>query len=201
MKLILACTAVVLLLSAVELAKPMYRRRNSISQIYRAANITPVPKQLLEVNIGELEITPGIEICPEDAIEMPTIAFDFDPGCYYTFLVINLDYSSIPEINPGLLQLSVNLNGDSADGLMMDESNELASWAGPAPAPGRGPNRYVFSVYKQPEIIDTANETLLSYEVNRLGFPFEEFLETYDLSSLVAGTFFIAQYPENCCEV
>ncbi|XP_069361725.1 uncharacterized protein [Maniola hyperantus] len=161
MKLILACTAVVLLSSAVELARPTYRK-NSIESIFRVADITPVPQQMLEVNFEDLEITPGIEICPEDAIEMPTIGFDCEPGCYYTFITINLDYSLNPLRNPALLNLRVNLRCDSDICLDLEDSCELACWAGPAPGPGTGINRYVMYALKQNGMIDTANETLLS---------------------------------------
>ncbi|XP_045777886.1 protein D1-like [Maniola jurtina] len=189
MKLVLACTAVVLLLSAVELARPMRRRKNSIAQIYRAANITPVPEQILQVNFGGIKVTPGLEVAPEDAVDLPTIGFDFIPGCYYTFLAYNSNYS-ISFLSPSIVGLYVNLNGD-----MLADSSAIATWLGPSPSPGTGINRYILNVYKQSGLIDTTDEQLLSYQIDRLRFPIDDFVATYGLSGPVAGTFFLSQYP------
>ncbi|XP_069361645.1 protein D1-like [Maniola hyperantus] len=185
MKLVLACTAVVLLSSA--LARPMRRRKSSMAQIYRAANL-PVPERLLQLTIGEIEVTPGIEIAPEDAVDPPTITCDIDPGCYYTFLALNSEYS-LSSLSPALLALYVNVNSR-----IIADSDAIATWLGPSPSPGSGLNNYALYLYKQPGIIDTTNETLISYQIDRLRFPFEEFVATYDLSS-PSGTYFVSRYP------
>ncbi|XP_069361647.1 protein D2-like [Maniola hyperantus] len=200
MKLILACTAVILLSSAVELARPTYRRRNSIGQIYRASNITPVPQQILEVYFKHLEIAPGMEIPPEAAIEPPTIGFDFHPGCYYTFVAFNPDFPAPdsdlnPILSADLDGLYVNLYGTSDGDIMLEDSSEIAAWTGPNPFPCSGLNRYLLYVYKQRGMLNTTDEALLRYESIPLGFSLDDFVEAFDLSGPIAGTFYGSQYP------
>ncbi|XP_045777885.1 protein D1-like [Maniola jurtina] len=198
MKLILACTAVVLLSTAVELARTSWRRKNSIAQVFRTANVTPVPQQMLEVNFEELEIIPGIEIPPEAAIERPTIEFDFEPDSYYTFVGINPDFPSIDcELNDilsaSLEALYVNVYGISD--INLEDACEIAAWSGPNPFPCSGINRYFLYVYEQCGILNTTDEALLRYETIRVAFSLEEFVEAFDLSGPIAGTFYEAQYP------
>ncbi|XP_069361602.1 protein D2-like [Maniola hyperantus] len=195
MKLILACMAVVLLSSAVELARPMRRQRKSIAQIY--GDITPVPEQILEVSFGDLVVTPGMEVRPGDAMEMPCIDFDYDPGCYYTFMEIShtWPYPKDPFLSPSVLAMYVNMYGDSDMGISMSDSCEIASYVPPCPPPGSGSHQYLMYVYKQKGVIDTTNEELLSYQINRSVFSLDDFAKTYKLSGPVAGCFFNSTYP------
>ncbi|XP_069361631.1 protein D2-like [Maniola hyperantus] len=139
-----------------------------------------------------------MEIPPEAAIEPPTIEFDFDPGCCYTFVGLNPDYPSADcELNPilsaSLEVLYVNICGTSD--YMSEDSSEIAAWSGPNPYPCSGLNRYLLYVYKQNGMLNTTDEALLRYESIRLAFSLDDFVEAFDLSGPIAGTFYKSQYP------
>ncbi|XP_045777887.1 protein D1-like [Maniola jurtina] len=161
MKLILACTAMALLSTAVELARVASRRSNSTANIYRTANITPVPQQILKVRFGNVEVFPGMEIRPSVAKDLPRIDFDYEIGRYYTFIVISKTwpFPYDPFLSPSVLALYVDIYGGPGR-IVIGNSSEIATWVGPCPPPGSGSHQYLLFVYRQRGILDTTDEQL-----------------------------------------
>ncbi|XP_023947614.2 protein D2-like [Bicyclus anynana] len=201
MRVLLVCVAVALLSCPAELQ----RRRRTVAeafndfQICRDLNIS-APETMLEVYYGNEEIKTGEEIYADITVEFPEVGFAVEPGCYYTFIIVDPDSPSAydPFWRSYLMALYVNIGSSpsSLGGLDLHTGFEVATHIPTSPIPGTGIHRYVLLLFKQPYGISTIDENLLCFQQFRLNFRVDEFMCYYNLTGPVAGNFYLSQFPE-----
>ncbi|XP_045777383.1 protein D2-like [Maniola jurtina] len=198
MKLLIACIAVVTLAAEVELQKSYrQRRKNSVVKAFSDADIVPeviatAPEQFLGAWYGENEINLGTDMFAGDGIELPTLEYDVEPGCFYTFMIFDKDVpcAKNPSWRSYLMGMWVNVVD-----MDLESSCEIATYVAPSPIPGTGPHTYIMLLYKQAEEIDATDENLTCLQNDRLMFCVEDFAANYSLCDPVAGNFYTSVFP------
>ncbi|CAG9104184.1 unnamed protein product [Plutella xylostella] len=155
--------------------------------------VAPTSTIVLKYPSG-VEASHGNELTPTQVKQQPAVAWDAQPGAYYTLIFTDPDNYDGPE--PVYREwhhwLVTNIPGDD-----VAAGDTLAVYIGSGPPQGTGIHRYVYILYKQPGKINFDEKRLSNKSVEgRAGFSTQKFAEKYNLGAPVAGNFYRAQFDD-----
>ncbi|XP_055847940.1 protein D3-like [Episyrphus balteatus] len=141
----------------------------------------------------------GNELTPTQTKNEPTLDWDADENEFYT--ILNLDPDAPGRDDPFNALLNTWMVGN-IPGKDVKSGRAIFEYIPAATAKGRGLNRYVILVYKQPGILKFEEHPIDRYHFEgRQRFPFVKFVEKYDLGNPVAANYYRTQYDSFVLEV
>lgn len=137
------------------------------------------------------DVAVGNFIKPSDSAEEPEVTFIApDENAHYTLLMVDPDAPSKenPIKSPYRHWVVANVPGTSN----FSQSSVLSSYMGPAPPPKTKDHRYIFLLYKQPNL----NSSFSTLSQDTSCWDFKSFVKENDLE-LVGVNFFISKNDDN----
>ncbi|XP_046580935.1 protein D2-like isoform X1 [Haliotis rubra] len=157
--------------------------------------IDAAPQKQLRISYGTKIVEPGMVLTPTDVKDLPVITFDAEPDAFYTLIMNDPDAPSRadPKFGEWHHWLVVNIPGGR-----LSDGETIAEYVGAGPPPGTGLHRYVFLAYKQPNgKKDFGLKKLTNRSQDgRAKHSIRDFLKKAQLSELVAGNLFLAEYDD-----
>lgn len=157
--------------------------------------IKSIPKDLVDISYGNLEVKLGNELTPTSVKNIPTkIDYRYTAGKYYTLCMTDPDAPSRqqPTYREWHHWLIVNIPENR-----ISDGEVLSEYIGSGPPPNTGLHRYVFLVYEQPEKIQFNEKKLTNRSgENRGCFSISDFAAKYNLNNPIACNFYQAQYDD-----
>ncbi|XP_055902815.1 protein D2-like [Eupeodes corollae] len=152
--------------------------------------IDEAPHEFLEVTYrSDVKADLGNELTPKQVKYIPDLDWNADENELYTVLMTDPDA-------PGQLKefrhwLVVNIPGKN-----VAKGKIIFDYIGSGPPKGTGLHRYIFLVFKQPNIISNDNFVPNTSREGRPGTKARDLIKEYDLGVPVAGNFFRAQFDD-----
>ncbi|CAG2171603.1 unnamed protein product [Oppiella nova] len=155
--------------------------------------IDSVPNGVINVRYRSgVDINLGNEVTPTQVAEQPLVEWAADYGNYYTLVLTDPDVFGRNGPKYGEYKHWVVVNIPGTD---IKRGRDLTEYQSSGPARGTGPHRYVFLVYKQPDIIETDSKIVNTYSLEgRLFFDVRSFARKYNLGEPVAINYYHCQF-------
>ncbi|XP_055849021.1 phosphatidylethanolamine-binding protein homolog F40A3.3-like [Episyrphus balteatus] len=160
-----------------------------------AAGIVPEiidvpPIQVLKVTYPSgVTVDNGNDLTPTQVKDQPSVMWDADENALYTLMLVAPD---VPEkIKDALHWLVVNIPGND-----LSKGQSVMDFAGSGPPLGSGKHRYIFLVFKQSNPIETNVYIKEKEIVGRFKSKVRDLIKEHNLSDLVAGNFYRAEYDD-----
>jgi hypothetical protein len=156
------------------------------------------PSALISLNFaGVGDVQPGQLLTKEQVAPTPTVTISAANSSVslagnYTLAMVDADIvgSKLPNGQTRhWLANGVTVNGST---LSNSTAVEITEYAGPAPASGSGPHRYVVLVYSQPSSFK-APTAFSQANMGVSTFDFNAYVQDSGLGALVAGTYFTVE--------
>ncbi|XP_055847906.1 putative odorant-binding protein A5 [Episyrphus balteatus] len=153
-----------------------------------------VPETLkVEFDSGAI-VNMGNKIFPSEARNQPMVDWNADKNAYYTIMIIAPD-APIPT-NPFLRSIVTWLVGN-IPGKDVQSGDVLAEYFAISPPRGRGEQRGIYLLYKQPAKLHFDEEPIDKYtSKGRLNFSADKFSEKYGLGKPIAGNFYMSEFDK-----
>ncbi|ODM89618.1 Phosphatidylethanolamine-binding protein F40A3.3, partial [Orchesella cincta] len=153
-----------------------------------------IPKAVLEVKYGNLEVKLGNILTPTEVKSPPNIIWNVDSKKLYLLCMIDPDGPSRKE--PKFREFHHWLVGN-IPGTEIAKGDTLTEYVGSGPPPGTGLHRYVILIYEQPGKL-TFDEKRISNRSGdgRGGLSIRKFAKKYNLGYPIAGNFFQAEWDD-----
>lgn len=150
--------------------------------------ISKPPPAQLQSSWGSAECNFGV-LTPTQVQDEPKLDIDLEKGAYYTIIMTDPDAPSRadPKFGQWLHWVKVNVTSDTP-------GDCLAQYVGAGPPEGTGLHRYVLLVYKQADKVDATPLGTFHRADQRPKWNAEKFVEKVGGCSLVAGSFFQAEW-------
>lgn len=154
------------------------------------------PRHIAEIKCYDgTHIEPGSEIMSTQLSREPSIKWTYMKNSYYFLCMIDPDAPS--RNNPTLRHWQHWLVGNIPE---CDISNGevYTEYSKPFPSEDTGLHRYVFLIYKQPELLSFPFQILTSRSMHRRGnFSINEIARRYGLNDPIAGNFVHAKFSHH----
>ncbi|CAG2177760.1 unnamed protein product, partial [Oppiella nova] len=155
--------------------------------------IDSVPKDKITVKYSSgLEVKFGNELTPTQVKTKPVVDWPADNSSHYTLVMTDPDAPSREDPMFGQYKhwLVINIPGND-----VAKGRTLAEYKGSGPPQGTGLHRYIFLVYKQPDIMNSTEATVASDSLTgRPLFKVREFAKTNNLGEPAAVNYFQAKF-------
>lgn len=172
-----------------------FANESSISSKMEEFRVVPdvideAPKELLEVVYSsDVKANLGNEVTPKQVKYTPILDWKADSNVLYTVLMTDPDAPA--QFSEFRHWLVVNIPGND-----LSKGQTIFDYVGAGPPKRTGIHRYVFLVFKQPNIIENNNFVPNTSREGRPGTKTRELIKEYNLGTPVAGNFFRAQFDE-----
>ncbi|XP_054157290.1 protein D3-like [Oppia nitens] len=151
--------------------------------------IDSVPKNKITIKYSSgVEVNYGNELTPTQVKDKPQVNWPTESGAYYSIAMID------PDAGTGRFKhwLTINIPGtDISQGLT------LADYMGSGPPQGTGLHRYIFLVYKQPDVLKTDEIQVTNRRIDgRINWDIRDWAKNQNLGEPVAANYYKAQYDD-----
>ncbi|XP_055849025.1 protein D3-like [Episyrphus balteatus] len=152
--------------------------------------VNEAPKELLEVIYSkDVMADLGNELTPKQVKYIPELDWNADENSLYTILLTDPDApGKFSEFRHWLI---VNIPGKD-----ISKGKIIYDYVGAGPPKGTGLHRYIFLVFKQPNIIENDTFVPNSSREGRPGTKARDLIKDYNLGIPIAGNFFRAQFDD-----
>jgi len=153
------------------------------------------PGAVLDVAFSGSAITPGQALAQADVATKPVVtvsAFNASLTGNFTIAMVDADVVGTDDsggVNRHWLENAVTVSSGTVSN---SSANTITAYAGPGPAPGSGPHRYVVLLYAQPSTF-TAPANLSSQVDGVQKFDLSAYVKDSGMGELVAANYFTVE--------
>ncbi|XP_011302595.1 protein D2 [Fopius arisanus] len=170
-----------------------------VKSAFEATEIVPdaldnAPLKKMEVKYGGRAMNIGDDFTPTETKDIPEIHYEYESGCFYTLIKIDLDPPSrrTPKFREFQHWIVGNIPEDR-----ISEGEVFSEYVGAAPPHDAGAHRYVFLVYKQPGKLNFNEKHLGDDRLDgRANFSAKKFAVKYQLGEPIAGNMYQAVWDD-----
>lgn len=157
--------------------------------------ISKKPKYVAEIRYNSSVVNMGNQLTPTKVKDPPTyLNWPTEENALYTLCLTDPDAPS--RANPKYREwhhwLVVNIPGTN-----ISEGYTLSEYVGAGPPQGTGLHRYVYLIYKQPDMLSFDEKKLTNTSGDHRGnFKIANFAKKYNYGNPLAGNYFEAKWDE-----